>query len=410
MHTSDTRTDNAHEAIRRTAREASPAAALDDALTRKVFDCFPHGLLVFDTHRRLVAANPASRSLLPPAAGGERTCCVLLGCRREGSALQELCLTERALADGRPLPDVRLDFVADGAPRAVWVGASPVDGNRVLMQLRAGRPGDRRRRTEPHWTAGPALRIVTLGRTRIVTPEGPLEGAWLRQRPGQLLKLLVCNRHRVTHTDEIAIAFWPEAERTGLQNVRHFVHGLRTQLEPDRAPRARSSFIVAHDGGYGLDSSRIAVDADEFERLAHAGLRALQRSDVAVAQPALEQAAALYDGEFLADEPYSEWAFDERGRLHELAGRTVSALADIALEAGAPETATAHLYSLARMEPLDSDAQQRLLRLLLARGRSGEALRHFRNAQAAWLSALGEKPDFDLASLRRETRRAPLVA
>ena len=409
MQTSDTSTDNAHEAIRRTAREASPTGALDDALKRRVFDCFPHGLLVFDSRGRLVAANPASRSLLPPPVGKGPTCCALLGCRREGSALQELCLTQRALTDGKPLPDVRLDFVANGDPRAVWVGASPFDGDRVLMQLRAGRPGDRRRRTEPHWTAGPALRIMALGRTRIVTPEGPLEGAWLRQRPGQLLKLLICNRHRVTHTDEIAIAFWPGNERTGLQNVRHFIHGLRAHLEPDRPPRARSSFIVAHDGGYELDSSRIAVDADEFERLAHAGLRALERSDVAAAQPALAQAAALYEGEFLADEPYSEWAFDERGRLHELAGRTVSGLADIALQGGAREAATAHLYRLARMEPLDSDAQQRLLRLLLARGRSGEALRHFRNAQAAWLSALGEKPDFDLASLRRETRDATLA-
>lgn len=410
MKTSDTRTDTAHEAIRRTARDAVATAAPDDALARSVFESFPHGLLVFDARRRLVAANAASRPLLPVPVDGEPTCCSLLGCRREGSALQELCLTERTLADGRPLPDVRIDSVADGEPRAVWVGASPLDGNRVVMQLRAGRPGDRRRRTEPHWTAGPALRLNTLGRTRVVSPEGPLEGAWLRQRPGQLLKLLVCNRHRITHTDEIAIAFWPENERTGLQNVRHFVHGLRAQLEPDRAPRARSSFIVAHDGGYGLDSSRIAIDADEFERLAHAGLRALARSDIATAQPALEQAAALYDGEFLADEPYAEWAFDERGSLHELAGRTISALADIALEAGVPETATAHLYRLARMEPLDSEAQQRLLRLLLVRGRSGEALRHYRNAHAAWLSALGEKPDFDLASLRRETRSVPLGA
>lgn len=410
MQTSDPRTDTAHEAIRRTAREATPRATPDDALAREVFDSFPHGLLVFDSQRRLVAANAASRLLLPSPTGGESTCCALLGCRREGSALQELCLTERALADGRALPDVRLDFIADGQPRAVWVGASPLGGDRVLMQLRAGRPGDRRRRTEPHWTAGPALRVITLGRTRVVTPEGPLEGAWLRQRPGQLLKLLVCNRHRVTHTDEIAIAFWPENERTGLQNVRHFVHGLRAQLEPDRAPRSPSSFIVAHDGGYGLDPSRVAVDADEFERLAQTGLRALQRSDIAVAQASLEQAAALYDGEFLADEPYAEWAFEQRGRLHELAGRAVSGLADIALEAGAPETATAHLYRLARMEPLDSDAQQRLLRLLLARGRSGEALRHYRNAHAAWVSALGEKPDFDLASLRRETRGATLAA
>lgn len=398
--------DTAHAAIRRAALQADPSARADEALGHAVFAGFPHGLLVFAADRRLVAVNPAGERLVAPLGEPHigTTCCALLGCRREASPLQEICLTERALEDNRPLPDVRLDFTVDGDAHAVWAATAPLHADRVLVQLRPGRPGDRRRRTEPHWTAGPSLRVRTLGRTRVLAPEGPLEGAWLRQRPGQLLKLLICNRHRITHTDEIAVAFWPDSDRTGLQNVRHFVHALRSQLEPGRAPRARSSFIIAHEGGYELDSSRVAVDADDFDHHAHAGLRALQRSDTAAARESLERAAALYDGDFLADEPYAEWTLAERGRLHELASRTFSGLADIALEAGAAETATGHLYRLARLEPLDSEVQRRLLRLLLMRGRSGEAQRHFRSAHAAWVAALGEKPDFDLASLRREAR------
>ena len=398
--------ETAHAAIRRAALQASPAARADEALGRAVFEAFPHGLLVFGSDRRLVAANPVARQLTAPlgAATDGTTCCALLGCGREGSPLQELCLTKRALEDGGALPDVRLEFSVEGEPRALWVATAALDEDRVLVQLRPGRPGDRRRVTEPHWTAGPSLRVRTLGRTRVLAPEGPLEGAWLRQRPGQLLKLLICNRHRMTHTDEIAVAFWPDSDRTGLQNVRHFVHALRGQLEPGRAPRARSSFIVAQEGGYELDCSRIAVDADEFETHANAGLRALARAEPAAARHSLEQAATLYDGDFLADEPYAEWALAERGRLHELASRTFSGLADLALEAGASETATTHLYRLARLEPLDSDVQRRLLSLLLARGRSGEAQRHYRSAHATWLTALGEKPDFDLATLRREVR------
>ena len=404
--------DTAHAAIRRAALQATPASRADEALGRAVFESFPHGLLVFGTNRRLIAANPAARTLTAPLGDAQdgTTCCALLGCRRESSPLQGLCLTERALGDGRALPDVRLEFAFEGEPRALWVATAPLDGDRVLVQLKPGRPGDRRRVTEPHWTAGPSLRVRTLGRTRVLAPEGPLEGAWLRQRPGQLLKLLICNRHRMTHTDEIAVAFWPDSDRTGLQNVRHFVHALRSQLEPGRAPRARSSFVIAHEGGYELDASRIAVDADEFEAHANAGLRALQRGDWETARTSLEQAAALYEGDFLADEPYAEWALAERGRLHELASRTFSGLADVALEAGAAETATAHLYRLARLEPLDSDVQRRLLSLLLARGRSGEAQRHYRSAHATWMAALGEKPDFDLAALRREARTADPAA
>jgi DNA-binding SARP family transcriptional activator len=399
---------NAHEAIRATAR-AAEGGELDAALARAVFTGFPHGLMVCGVDRRVIACNAAAAPLLGLPGGlasAEATCCALVGCRREGSPLEGLCVTERALAEGRPLPDLRVDVSVDDEPRGIWVGAAPLADERVLIQLRPGRHADRRRRTEPHWTAGPALRIVTLGRTRVLSPEGPLDGAWLRQRPGQLLKLLLCNRHRITHNDELAVTFWPDNERTGLQNVRHFVHGLRTQLEPDRPARSRSSFIVSHEGGYSLDRARVAVDADEFEQHAEAGLAALESGGRELARPALERAATLYGGDFLADEPYAEWAFTERAVLHELACQVLSALADLAVTGGAAQTATGYLQRLARMEPLDSQIQQKLLRSLLACGRSGEALRHYRHAQAAWMAAFGEKPDFDLPSLRRQTRIA----
>lgn len=401
--------ENAHDAIRRAARAAVDGGGFDDALAWSVFNEFPYGLTTFGADRRVIAGNAAARRLLglPPGTDETRaTCCELFGCRREGSTVEGLCVTERALSEGRPLPDLRIDVTVDGEPQGLWVGAAPLSDARVLVQLRPGRHGDRRRRTEPHWTAGPALRVITLGRTRVLSPEGPLDGAWLRQRSGQLLKLLLCNRHRVTHTDEIAMTFWPDNERTALQNVRHFVHGVRAQLEPGRPPRSRSSFIVAHEGGYGLDAGRVAVDADEFEQHGRTGLRALERGERQTAEASLERAAALYGGDFLADEPYAEWAFTERAMLHELACQVLTALADLALGDGAVETATAHLQRLARMEPLDAEIQQRLLRLLLARGRSGEALRHYRHAHAAWMGAFGEKPDFDLPSLRREARLA----
>ena len=102
---------------------------------------------------------------------------------------------------------------------------------------------------------GAALRIQTLGRTRIEADGLDLGGEWLDQRPGQLLKYLICERHSLVTSDEIGDALWPQAGPMTRNSVRHQVHVLRERLEPLRTSRARSRFIVTRRGGYMLDPS-----------------------------------------------------------------------------------------------------------------------------------------------------------
>ena len=385
---------------------ARPSRDGDDVLTRAAFERHPFGLLVTRAGGVVVAANAQAAHVLGREDLAGRRCCALLGCRTPGTSLADRCLTEDALAAGRPLPEVRLDLVGGDAARAVWVTASALTGREVLLHLRPGRPGDRRRRSDAEWTAGPQIRIHVLGRPRIYGLGGPLDGPWLRQRPGLLLKLLVANRRRLTHSEQLAHAFWTGADRRALQNVRYWVDELRGKLEPDRAPRQPSSFVTAHDGGYGLDLDRVRVDADEFERRALAGLEALARGERAAGHADLEQAVERYRGEFLADEPYADWAFAERDRLHELACQALEALAELALDAGRQDVAIQRLQRLAELEPLDQGVSRRLIGLLFEQGRSGEALRRYKQVQVAWQHAFGEELGFDVASLRRAARAA----
>lgn len=140
-------------------------------------------------------------------------------------------------------------------------------------------------------------------------------------------------------------------------------------------------------------------DADDFEHSAQAGLAAARGGDAELAEPALTRAAALYGGDFLADEPYAEWAFAERERLRELAGKVLRALGHSKLKAGESEVGTAQLQRLAELEPVDLDAQRDVLALMLRRGRHGDAHRRYEVVRRRFRRTFGEDPDLVLSDL-----------
>lgn len=369
-------------------------------LTGEVFALSPYGMLVTDERGTVVTTNGAADELIDRRQEPRRlTCCTIFGCR-ERAPLEHTCLTELAIEARKPLPEIRIDL--KGTPAgAAWVIVSTLrpDGSRVLFHLRPGDPGDRRRRTLPHWLSGPQLRIYALGRTRVRSGDGSLGGDWLQHRPGQLLKYLVCERNRAVHADGVAEALWPRSGAAGLNNLRHFVHALREKLEPGRPRRGPSSFVRAGRGGYSLERERVWIDADEFEEKVAAGLAAVERGERDVAERLLEDGLALYGGELLADEPYAAWAFAERGRLRDLAGRALRALSGAALERSRPDLALGHSQRLAEMYPFDTDVQRELLALYVRLGRRSEAVRRYAELRVRLMTEFGERPEFELDEL-----------
>lgn len=365
-----------------------------------------------DGAREVVALNAMAREHLAGALrrhdGTPARCCDLFRCRDPEGPLAGDCLSVLARAADAPLPEVRVDLPAAAAGDAAWVTATSLDDppEHVVVALRPGERADRRRRTDPHWTGRPRLKVCTLGRTRVESAESPIGGAWLEHRAGQLLKLLVCERDRTLTAEEIAERLWPESGRGAPATVRYVVHVLRQRLEPTRSSGEPFAFVVARNGGYAVDRARVRVDADEFEAAVQTGLAAFKRGEAEVASASLEEALHLYEGDFLADEPSAEWAFSERERLRELASRALLAAGQLALDAGDPGAAAAHLERAARLHPLDTGIQRRLIALCLRRGRETEAARRYEALRARLDRELGRPVEFDLAELEGPLRLA----
>jgi DNA-binding SARP family transcriptional activator len=375
----------------------------------QLFEGFLYGLALVDRGGGVLYLNRRARELLvptiQPTADAPWTCCDLI-CSHLGPVVGDVCLAEQAARSGALLPEVRMDIEQGRVPRSAWVTASPISlkGTALLFHLRPGKPGDRRRQTPLDWPhladQRSELRIVTLGGFRVEGPHGPIGGEWLGQRPGQLLKYVVTERHRVAAGDRIAEALWPEAgpSESG-SRLRYYVHMLREKIEPDRARRSPSRFIVARRGGYILDTSRVWIDADAFEREARAGLAAFAQGSTGPAARHLRDALRLYQDRFMADDLYEDWALDERERLHELAGRALRVKVEIQMQQGRLEAAADHARRLAEMEPFDTDVQKMFIDICLRRGRRSEAFRRYAVLRKRMLTSFGQEPDFDLAEM-----------
>jgi DNA-binding SARP family transcriptional activator len=360
------------------------AEAVAAVVWEAAFDALAEAVLVFDGDGRLLAANSAAHVMLGPRVVSGTRCCALLGCAQAG------CVSARALTGESSQHQVQL---ADGA--SAWASTVATSAGQAVVSLnRLAGPAGLAREELP-----PRLIVRALGRTSIETGGEAAAEEWLDHRPGQLLKYLVCERGRVVPLEELIEVFWPKAGRAGAASVRQAIHTLRDRLEPDRPRGKASGYVVARAGGYELAPGRVAIDADDFEARARAGLESLQGGATERAADTLAAAARAYGGNFLADEPYAEWALAERERLRDLAAQVLRGLAEICLAAGDEEAAGEHLQRLVELEPLDLEAQRELLGLMLRRGRHSEALRRYELVRRRYRRTFGSDPAFTLADL-----------
>ena len=359
------------------------------------------GVILVDTAGRLVWCSAALEAGLERVglrwAPGTR-CCHVLGCAEH----EDGCLTKRALAAPEALQSRPWRGGGDGqtlegvvTARTIRAGALRL----VALELRfhgAATP-----------TAPPArdVAVAALGRVTVSVDGRSRDGDWLQQRPGQVFRYLLAARGGAQRSEAIASALWPERGLSAVANVRYCIFKLREQLAEGGNP---ADSVVARDAaGYRIDLRRVELDVDAFQARSLAGLAANRRGDAVAAERELGEALRLYRGEFLADDPYADWAFSEREYLRGLAGKDLAAMAQIALVGGRLVGATEHLLRLSQLEPFDSHVHQMLIEVCLRRGRRTEALRHYDALRARLHRAFGEHPDFELSGLTCRQKDTP---
>ena len=227
--------------------------------------------------------------------------------------------------------------------------------------------------------------------------DGELVGPWRNAKTLALLKILAGERGRIFSVDELIEYLWPDCEnlRSAASNLRGRVAELRKIFG--------YSFIVSCRGGYALSAeSDCWIDAEEFSRLEELGRRAYREARYDEALAKLQEAVALYRGEYLAEDRYEEWALQIRERYRERFVEVLSLLADSLARRGQYRSALGYLERAIRESPLHETLYRQMMVYAFCAGERARALGAYERARAVLERELGERPSSQTEELYRQ--------
>jgi DNA-binding SARP family transcriptional activator len=250
------------------------------------------------------------------------------------------------------------------------------------------------------------LAVHLLGPLR-VRLNGVVVDDWPSGRGRSLLKYLVTHREPWPQRELLMEVFWPDSPPAAARNSLNVaIHGLRRSL---RVATDRP-VVVLQDGAYRLAADlQLWVDVDDFERHLEDGRRLEGAGEHAGATAAYQAAASLYQGDFLADDPYEEWTVLTREHLRLAYLDVLDRLSRLYVDQGRYAAGTALCRRMIERDACLEAAHRRLMRCYSRQGRPHLALRQYRACAAALWAELGVDPTPDTVRLQEAIRRHEAV-
>jgi DNA-binding SARP family transcriptional activator len=227
------------------------------------------------------------------------------------------------------------------------------------------------------------------------------------RRTRNLLAYLVTHRDAPVPRDVLMDVFWPHATPEAARNSLHVaLSGVR------RALRAVTSYPLLQRR---FDTYRLMppagawVDVTEFEHYDRLGRRLDRAGDDARARQAYETAADLYEGDLLADDPYTPWVLEVRDRLRLEVIELRARLVDLHLDAKDLTSAISTARAGLALDPCNELLHRQLMVAYASSGQVHRALAQYhRCAELLW-DSFRVRPTPETAHLFDELRRPSLV-
>jgi DNA-binding SARP family transcriptional activator len=208
--------------------------------------------------------------------------------------------------------------------------------------------------------------------------------AYLALRPGQAYS-----------REKLATILWGEAgNEQAMSSLRQTLSTLRHAL-----PATKPGSLLTEGTTVALNPAAVEVDVVAFEERVAEGT-----------PEALEQAAALYRGDFLDGFAvkaafFEEWLVAERERIRTLALAALTRLLAHQEKAVQTELAIQTAVRLLALDPLQEAVHRTLMRLYSRQGRRAGALRQYQICLGVLQQELGAEPESETKQLYRDLLR-----
>ncbi|MCU0522360.1 MAG: hypothetical protein MUF84_16905, partial [Anaerolineae bacterium] len=258
-----------------------------------------------------------------------------------------------------------------------------------------------------------ALRLYLLGGFRAEWDGAPV-GAFESDKARALLAYLAVESDRPHRRDLLAGLFWPEtSQRHARHNLSQLLFSLRSLLPGD----PEHPLFETTPQEIGLRTGACAVDALELVALVEA-CEAHHHSPDTLCRACLdrlEQAVALYRGDFLAGlylkdcADFDEWQAARREWLQACLIRALGWLSRSLERSGDLERALVYARRLTEIDSLDEPAHRQVMRLLSQSGLRAEALAQYELCRRTILNEVGVEPDASTTALCQQILREPAL-
>jgi len=322
---------------------------------------------------------------------------------RAGAAGQWPWTRLRGLLHGRPADGTHVNG-SDGAALPPDAGESPVSpaAQFAATSPRHAAPRRTTRGRVSHAVQAQAeVSVHLLGPMSVVIDDVPVED-WSSTRTRSLFGYLLTHRQPWPAREVLMEVFWPEKSPQASRNSLNVaLHGLRSVLR-----EAKDIPVVIYSGGtYRLHPDvHLWLDVEEFDRLVERGRLHEDVGETDQATAAYDFATGLYRGEFLADDPYDDWAALTRERLRLEYLDTLGRLSNLHFNAWRYAASANLCQRIIEQDPCREDAYRRLMRCYSRQGQPHLALIQYRACVRTLESELGVEPDLATVELHNQIR------